>query len=77
MVIIDLLVLICFTAVVDGLNLTIVERVTHKENPHTIEGVSGCIYISVTVVMHMLHIYFFKGSEKHNQALHLHLSVNS
>ena len=40
MVIIDLLVLIVFTAVVGGLNLSLVERVTHRENPQTVEGVS-------------------------------------
>lgn len=40
MVIVDLLVLIVFTAVVGGLNLPLVERVTHRENPQRVEGVS-------------------------------------
>ena len=40
MVIVDLLVLVVFSAVVGGLNLQIVERVIHRENPQTVEGVS-------------------------------------
>ena len=40
MVIVDLLVLIVFTAVVGSLNLPLVERVTHRENPQRVEGVS-------------------------------------
>ena len=42
MVIIDLLVLVTFTAVVGGLNLPLVEQVPHRENPQAIEGVSTC-----------------------------------
>ena len=41
MVIVDLLVLVVFSAVVGGLNLQIVERVIHRENPQTVEGVSS------------------------------------
>ena len=40
MVIVDLLVLIIFTAVSGGLNLKLVEVVPHKENPQTVIGVS-------------------------------------
>ena len=44
MVVVDLLVLIVFTAVVGGLNLSLVERVTHRENPQDVEGVSRSSY---------------------------------
>ena len=44
MVIIDLLVLVVFSAIVGGLNLQIVERVIHRENPQTVEGVSSFIF---------------------------------
>ena len=40
LVIIDLVVLIVYTIIVLGLNLEIVERATHRENPQAIEGVS-------------------------------------
>lgn len=40
MVVIDLVVLVGFTAVAGGLNLPLVERVAHRENPQTVEGVS-------------------------------------
>ena len=43
MVIVDLLVLVVFSAVVGGLNLQIIERVIHRENPQTVEGVSSYI----------------------------------
>jgi hypothetical protein len=41
MVVVDLLVLVVFTAVVAGLNLSLVERVIHEENPRRVEGVSS------------------------------------
>ena len=40
MVIVDLLVLIVFTAVVSGLNLPLVQLVPHREKPQTVTGVS-------------------------------------
>ena len=43
LVVFDLLVLTIFTAVVLGLNLKITERVTHRENPQTVFGVSIAI----------------------------------
>ena len=39
LVVLDLVVLVSFTAIVGGLNLSIVDRVPHKENPQDIEGV--------------------------------------
>ena len=48
MVIVDLLVLVVFTAVVGGLNLPLVERVTHRENPQSVEGVSRPIFHTAT-----------------------------
>ena len=41
MVIIDLLVLIVFTGVVSGLNLSLVQVVPHRENRQTVTGVRG------------------------------------
>ena len=41
MIIIDLVVLIIFTAVVKGLNLQLVETVPHRENLQSVEGVSN------------------------------------
>ncbi len=46
MVVVDLLVLIVFTAVVAGLNLSLVERMIHRENPQRVEGVSSYIYFT-------------------------------
>lgn len=40
MVVIDLLVLIVFTGVVSGLNLSLVQVVPHRENHQTVTGVS-------------------------------------
>jgi hypothetical protein len=40
MVVIDLLVLIIFTAVVSGLNRPLVQVVPHRENLQTVTGVS-------------------------------------
>ena len=40
MVIVDLLVLIIFTALAGGLNLPLVEVVPHRENLQTVTGVS-------------------------------------
>ena len=40
MVVIDLVVLINFTAIVLGLNLSIVQLVPDRESPLTVEGVS-------------------------------------
>ena len=39
MVVIDLLVLIIFTGVVSGLNLSLVQVVPHRENRQTVTGV--------------------------------------
>ena len=45
MVVIDLIVLVVFTAVVGGLNLPLIEVVPHKEDLQTVEGVSIILYI--------------------------------
>ena len=47
LVIIDLLVLINFTAIALGLNLAVVQLVPNREDPLTVEGVSELLVVQL------------------------------